>query len=349
MLFSHLCIGTANSRQTLPLPVVMTTVPSPSPRLGFLSYLDNTCLSEYTFHTRHSHNYQSLQPHTTGTHNCEYNSMTHPSQADPEWITMRRQHQQECAAFTRQVNTEKLALLQRQEVERTEFNRRVETTQAELLARHSQQEGAYWTRRQQKQGKVCSPPAPPPPTQQQRHAPAAQMINPRPSATPASVPDRKLMPKPEPAKKPSVPRTFGEQKPSAQKVTATFAAQQPIKQAAQPAFQPRPVQQQTNKEAPGSSQPAQATQPKRDATASRANVTSRKDVEMVDLCNSDDDVLVELSKADYQKKTTPVVNAAPFCPAIPTATFQLFGNSSRKQMVSCKIHLRRCSLLTLAA
>lgn len=324
-------------------------MPLPSPRLGFLSYLNTTSFPEYTFHTPHTYRHQSPQPRTTGTRFCEYNSMTHPLQADPEWIAMRGQHQQECAAFTRQVNTAKPALLQRQEVERTDFNRRVETTQAELLARHSQQEGAYWTRRQQKQGKVCSPPALPPPIQQQCHAPAARMINPRPSATPATVPDRKLVQKPEPAKKPSVPRIFGEQKPSAQKVTAAFAAQQPIKQASQPAFQPRPVQQQTNKEASGSSQPAQATQPKRNATASRADVMSRRDVEMADLCDSNDDVVVELSKADYQKKTTPVVNAAPFCPAIPTATYQLFGGPPQNQMVSCKMYLFRCSLLTLAA
>src|SRR5689334_9158147 len=115
--------------------------------------------------------------------------MTQEAPADPEWISMRAQHQQECAAFARQVNTDRQALLHRQGAERTEFQRQVDTTQAALLARHRQQEGAYWTIHHQKQTKVCSPPGPAPPTRQQVYTSAAHATNLRPSAVPTTAPD----------------------------------------------------------------------------------------------------------------------------------------------------------------
>ncbi|KAF3032969.1 hypothetical protein E8E12_001859 [Didymella heteroderae] len=46
----------------------------------------------------------------------------------------------------------------------------------------------------------------------------------------------------------------------------------------------------------------------------------------------DDDTLVELSTADYQKRATPAVLPPPFRPAVPSGTLQLFGESSQKQM-----------------
>lgn len=260
------------------------------------------------------------------------------TQPDPEWVAMRAQHQQECAAFARQVSTDSQALIQRQDMERVDLHNRVDTIKAELLLRHKQQEGAYWARFNQKQSKICGPAVPLPPTLQQGDEPAAKATKLRPSAIPATVPDRKPMPKPKPAAKPLRPKDSEQHKVGVQKLTVTSAVQQCATQPSQPALLPRHIQRQPKMEA-GSSQLAKPRQPKRDATASRARAISKKVAEMIDLYDSDEDMLVELSKEDYQKKTRPTVTLTPFCPAIPTATLQLFSGPSQKQMVSSKTYL----------
>lgn len=262
---------------------------------------------------------------------------------------MRAQHQQECAAFARQVNTDRQALLHRQGAERTEFQRQVDTTQAALLARHRQQEGAYWTIHHQKQTKVCSPPGPAPPTRQQVYTSAAHATNLRPSAVPTTAPDRKPMPKPEPAKKHSLPKSIGEQKSIVWEATLIPTLQQPEKQGTKQASLPCHVQQQIRKDAAGAPQPANPGLPNRNGTAFRSKASPKKDVETIDLCDSDDDILVEVSKADYQKTATPATTPAPFCPATPTATLQLFGEPFQKQAVSFETYPDQCSLLIVEA
>ncbi|KAJ4383402.1 hypothetical protein N0V86_001449 [Didymella sp. IMI 355093] len=252
--------------------------------------------------------------------------------ADPEWITMRERHQQECAAFVRQVEADKQTLAHRQEAERGDFNRHVETIKAELLGRHSQQEGAYWIRHHQKQSKVCSLAASMPPPPHQGPTSTTQTTPLRPSATPATVMDRNPMPKPEPAMNPSLSKAFNEQKQKSQKVTAVSAVQQPAKQASKQAPIPRHGQQKGIRDAVGASQPTKPEQPRQNTVTPRTRTSLKKDVETIDLCSSDDDMLAEVSKADYQKTDTPAV--APFRPAIPTATLQLLGGLSQKQAVS---------------
>jgi hypothetical protein len=254
--------------------------------------------------------------------------------ADPEWITMRERHQQECAAFVRQVEADKQTLARRQEAERGDFNRRVETVKAELLGRHSQQEGAYWTRHHQKQSKICSPAASMPPPPHQGPISTTQAASLRPSATPATVLDRNPVPKPEPALKPSLSKAFNEHKQKAQKATAVSAVQRPAKQTSKQAPIPRHVQQKAERDAAGASQPTKPEQPRQNAATPRTRTSLKKDVETIDLCSSDDNMLAEVTKEDYQQTNTPAV--APFRPAIPTATFQFFSGSSQKQAVSSK-------------
>jgi len=67
--------------------------------------------------------------------------MTQPPPTDPDWVTMRAQHQQECAAFGRQVEAEMQAMRRRHETENQNLTRRIEEIKAELLGRHKQQEG----------------------------------------------------------------------------------------------------------------------------------------------------------------------------------------------------------------
>ena len=109
------------------------------------------------------------------------------------------------------------------------------------------------------------------------------------------------------------------------------------------------VQRQNNREVPtvstGAPQPAKPGQPKSSVTSSRIKRVPKKEPEMIGLCSSDDDVLVEVTKAAYQN-TTPIVETAPFRPGTSIATLQLIGESPQKQSVSRDQHSDNIFLLT---
>nr|GFD31443.1 hypothetical protein [Tanacetum cinerariifolium] len=115
------------------------------------------------------------------------------------------------------------------EAEKEEFARRVEITKAELLGRHSQEEGAYWTKHYQMQLKTSHAASPPP-------------------AAPAAAP------------------TSGSQ--------ATV------------------LQSNATSQTKAGTSGARSVHPKQSATTSQKK-GSKQEVETIDLCSSDDDILVE--------------------------------------------------------
>lgn len=257
--------------------------------------------------------------------------MTQPPPTDPDWVTMRAQHQQECAAFGRQVEAEMQAMRRRHGTENQNLTRRIEEIKAELLGRHKQQEGAYWHRQYQKQSKTSSPVPPPPPNQ-------TAIPTSRRSAALASTPGQNPLPTQDLVGKQSSFKALDKHKQNGLGTATASATQQRAEQQIKQSSLSRRVQQQAKNEGStgsiGGTQASKPAQTKPNAATSRSKPISKKDVETIDLYSSDDDMLVEVSKADYQKKTTPTAAPAPFHPAVPTATPQLFGETSQKQAVS---------------
>ena len=265
------------------------------------------------------------------TSNCSLATMNQPPQADPQWIALRTLHQQECDEFARKV-----------EAGKREFQRRVNAAQDELFARHSQQEGDHWRRHDQKASNASSPA----PTITQPIAPKAQPTASRPSATPVYASRQEPLHTPDPARRQSPFKAFNSRKQNGRVTTPASAAQQQAKQPSKQSLQPSKIQQQSSKEAPtgsiGRLQPPKPGQTKPRATASRTKVTTsqtkatpKKEIEMIDLCSSDDDdMLVEVTKATCQQEAAPTVAPASFRPPIPTATLQLFGGRSQQPSVS---------------
>lgn len=230
------------------------------------------------------------------------------------------------------------AMRRRHETENQNLTRRIEEIKAELLGRHKQQEGAYWHRQYQKQSKTSSCVPPPPPNQAPTPAPSTQTTTSRRSAALASTPGQKPLPTQDPVGKQSSLKALDKHKQNGLGTATASATQQRAEQQIKQSSLSRRVQQQAKNEgstgSPGGTQASKPAQTKPNAATSRSKLISKKDVETIDLCSSDDDMLVEVSKADYRKKTTPTAAPAPFHPAVPTATLQLFGETSQKQAVS---------------
>lgn len=234
--------------------------------------------------------------------------------ANPAWCAMRAKHGGELCAFKRKVETEKRV-----------FDRRVDAAHADLLARHAHQEREFWQHATNTSG--CAGPAP------QSVAPNTQSTTSRPSTAPAYPhqkpsptlgPPRKHQPSSQPP--PIFLNTCDSPRRQSQTTVSVSASpqqpNQPLKPSSKVLHPPSPNKKQTPTMLTGGPRPPEPNQYLPRINGAHPPPIKKQECETIDLCSDDDDVLVEVTKAAYQKNT---VRPPPFRPGIPTATFQLFG------------------------
>jgi hypothetical protein len=235
-------------------------------------------------------------------------------QHDRERGEFNRQVEADQQEFDRRVAAAQAAFSRKAEAEKQALHRRMEAEQAGMLARHSQQEGEYWLRRKQKATKTLSPTlvAPQPIESKAQSTPS------RPSAAPGCAPRKRPLPTPDPAGKQSLLQACDDQSEDEQQAMSARRAQQKARPQLKQLFV--------------TPQPGKPGQPKSNVTSSRIKRVPKKEPEMIDLCSSDDNLLVEVTRTAYQNTTA--------------ATLQLFGESSQEQSVSHDQHSDNVLLLT---
>lgn len=231
--------------------------------------------------------------------------------SDPEWLQLRKQHQIELDAW-----------LKRRDFAFQNLQRRSDAEQGELLAKHAQQERDFWRRHEQRASAMP-------------YLDASRAQSTAPHAAPPAKQDSLSSPNLKTAKT-LLAKASDSQKPN---VKATITASTCQRQAKQPANQRQSQQaqaagKQALKSSTNAGQPPQAGKSKAQRTTLQDNETAKQLRNVVNLCDSDDDMLVEVSKATFKEKPTITRNLAPFRPSRPTAPLQLFSRSDKKSPVS---------------
>lgn len=211
-------------------------------------------------------------------------------------------------------------MIRRHEMERDVLSRNVETTTTELAGHHAREADEYWSRHHQEQSKTNTPSLLPP----QAPITGAEMANSSPSATTATATGQKPLPK-------LPPKLLPAKKQDAQKAPLVSTDQQRAKQVPKQASVSRRVQKHTRKDASGVSKLSKL---KQSAATLQKKARPTNDVKTIDLSVSDDEQLIEISKADSQKEPGLTVTPAPTCPSIPYASLELFGGDFQDQAVS---------------
>lgn len=203
-------------------------------------------------------------------------------QANPEWLQLRKQHQQELDQVSIKI-----------ENDQREFQRRIDAARARLLAKHSQEERNFWRRHEQK---ASSSPYPGPSK--------ALPIAPRPSAAadcapaPGSVSTSLL------AERGSRLKALDSEKQGARIATTAPTALQQAEKPSQQAPQPQPAQPSTKQARTGSTNAAQSSKAgdTKPPTATPSREPPKKQPMVIDLCSSDDEMLVEVSKTTFKER-----------------------------------------------
>ncbi|KAH6643628.1 hypothetical protein C7974DRAFT_438571 [Boeremia exigua] len=238
------------------------------------------------------------------------------TQFDPEWINMQQQH----------------------EAERRHFQRRIEAEKVALIAKQVKEDGDYWGRYAQK---LATAPGP--------VASKAQLETTKSGAAPTCAASKVTLPQPDlSTTKRALPNTCDSQKQGRKAGMIATAAPQQAGQAPKQSRQSQRTQQPTEQAAMSSRGAPRPTpkQIKPKAAALQSKSVSGENEEVIDLCSSDDDMLVEVSKAAYEKKATARTLDIP---GVPSATSKLFGRNNHNPSVSPLSSFPQCLFLILAA
>ncbi|KAJ4992255.1 hypothetical protein SVAN01_02274 [Stagonosporopsis vannaccii] len=231
--------------------------------------------------------------------------------SDPEWLLLRKQHQQEL-----------YACLVRKENALQDLQRRANAEQAELLAEHAQQERNFWSRYEMRASATAYPIA------HRAGLAATQCVAApagAPSANQGTLPTPKLTAAKTSSAKVNVSQTLSG------KATPTISARQ--RHAEQPPKHPRfqhaqPASKKESKSSTNGAQPPNVGKSKPQKTARQGKEAAGREPVIINLCTSDDEMLVEVQKAAFKEKTAATKAAQPSRPGIPVATFQFFGQDS---------------------
>ncbi|KZM21928.1 hypothetical protein ST47_g6951 [Ascochyta rabiei] len=248
--------------------------------------------------------------------------MSQPPPIDPRWVAMREKHQEEVGAFARSVATA-----------HKDLNDYVEAAHKSLLKRHSQQERELYGLASSISSRDISVTH----SVAYKTQPTASKMSLAPAYT-----SQKPLPMPGPERKQhssgqstALSTAQGSQRQKDQATPSAAAPQQLVKQQMKLLPQSLQAQPQKNEQAPSVSPKGQLFKPgqyKPSVTSLRRQPGRTNKYEIIDLCsdneNDDDDMIVEVRRDAVQKSTAV---STPVLPSIPTATVQLFGESSKKK------------------